>query len=213
MEKQTDLIEFVHNQCINTRSREVYLHGYINDEEEMGVDNRMGVMLMKNMHMLDNLSDKPICIHMHTIGGYVSDGMSIFNTIQFSRSFVTVVAYSEAQSMSSIILQAADKRVMMPDTVFMLHRGSDHMDGTHLACASYMEFAKRWQKRLTKIYIKGCMKGAFFKDKTEKYVTDYINKKMDSKGDWWLDAEEAIHYGFADCIVENLQELKTPYEK
>ncbi len=213
MEKQTDLIEFVHNQCINTRSREVYLHGSITDEEEFGVDNRMGVVFMKNMHMLDNLSDQPICIHMHTIGGYVHDGMSIFNTIQFSRSFVTMVAYAEAQSMSSVILQAADKRVMMPDTVFMIHRGGADFSGTHLEGVSYMDFAQLWQKKINKIYVKGCMKGEFFKDKTEKYIIDYINKKMDSKGDWWLDAEEAIHYGFADCIVENLQELKTPYEK
>ena len=42
--------------------------------------------------------------------------MAIFDAIKICRSHVTILVYGQAESMSSIILQAADKRIMMPNS-------------------------------------------------------------------------------------------------
>ena len=46
---------------------------------------------------------------MHSVGGNWNDGMAIFDAIELCQSYVTIIVYGQAESMSSIILQAADK--------------------------------------------------------------------------------------------------------
>ena len=125
MQLNIDTISDVHGYGLDVKNREIYLHGYIaNTDEDPGVEYRMATSFYKNIRMLDALSRDPIIIHMHSIGGNWSDGMAIYDAITLSRSYVTIVAYGQAESMSSIILQAADKRVMTPNSYFMLHYGS-----------------------------------------------------------------------------------------
>ncbi len=216
MAEQTPIIDYVHNHSINLKSREIYLHGYIdNVDEEPGVDYRMAGAFMKNLHLLDNTSKKPICIHMNTVGGMWEDGMSIHNAIQTSHSFVTIIAYAHARSMSSIIIQAADKRVLMPDTIFMVHYGTMGFEGECIAAISNSDFTKKINRRMLDIYAARCIHGQFFKEKdySEAQIRKYIDRKMKDKGDWWMDAEEAIYYGFADQIAEDITELKIAYEE
>ena len=61
---------------------------------------------------------------MHSVGGEWSDGMAIYDAISMSRSYITIIAYGQAESMSSIIFQAADRRLITPNTYFMSHYGS-----------------------------------------------------------------------------------------
>ena len=152
---------------------------------------------------------------MNTVGGVWEDGMSIHNAIQTSPSFITIIAYAHARSMSSIILQAADKRVLMPDAVFMTHYGTLGFDGECVAAISASDFTKKINKRMLHIYAAKCVNGQFFKEKeyNETKVRKYLDRKMKDKGDWWMDAEEAIYYGFADEIAEDIMKLKVAYEE
>ena len=57
------------------------------------------------------------------------------------------------------------------------------------------------------LYAKRCVDGLFFKDKfgkkqSEKQVKNYLIRKLKS-GDWYMNAEEAVYYGFADAILHN----------
>ncbi len=60
---------------------------------------------------------------MHSVGGSWNDGMAIFDAIQLSKSYVTIISYGQAESMSSVILQAADKRVKisLPECIGMVY--------------------------------------------------------------------------------------------
>ena len=55
------------------------------------------------------------------------------------------------------------------------------------------------------IYTERCIEGPFFQNRykslTKDKVRNYIKKKMQQKGDWWLNAEEAVYYGFADGVL------------
>ena len=196
------LISEIHNHHINHLSREIYLHGYVDADEEPGVEYRMATSFVKNMHVLESKGSKNILVHMHTIGGNWSDGMAIFNTIQMSKSTVTVLGYAQASSMSGIVFQAADKRVLMPDCEMMIHHGSIAVSDTTMAVKSAVDQNEKSCRRMLQIFAERAVAGRYFKDRkySLKRTMTFIDQKIRQAGDWYLTPEEAVYYGFADGI-------------
>jgi len=128
---EPDILKDLHDYGANIASREIFLHNHFHteDNENPGVEYRMSNTFIKNLRVLDFKSDLPIIIHMQSIGGNWDDGMAIFDAITMCRSYVTIVAYGQASSMSSIIFQAADWRLMTPNTNFLSHYGSTGIEG------------------------------------------------------------------------------------
>ena len=208
-----DLLYDLHNYGANVDTREVFLHNYYasDDAENPGVEYRMSNTFLKNIRALEIKSDKPITIHMHSVGGEWSDGMAIYDAIVMSKCFVTIIAYGQAESMSSIIFQAADKRLMTPNTYFMSHYGSTAAGGEYLSVQNWVKYEKIICDIMLDIYACSCISGKFFKEKygpkpdVEKVKT-YLSRKLKS-GDWYLSAEEAVYYGFADEVMHSWQNL------
>ncbi len=212
-----DTISDVHSYGLDVKNRELYLHGYVgNTDDDPGVEYRMAANFYKNLRMLDCINQDPIIIHMLSEGGEWSNGMAIFDAICICRSYITIVTYGQAESMSSIILQAADKRILTPNAHFMLHYGSVDCSGDHLSAHNYAKVDRRNTETMIDIYSGGCVKGKYFKehynDLTEEKVRNYLKRKL-KDGDWYLDANEAVYYGFADAVLEtrkypNIESLK-----
>mgnify|MGYP003321978625 CR=1 FL=1 len=93
------------------------------DEGESGVDNFMAESFIKGIHILSTRSSEPITILMNNPGGEWYHGMAIYDAIRTSTCYCTIKVYGHAMSMGSLILQAADHRVMMPNSRFMIHYG------------------------------------------------------------------------------------------
>ena len=112
----------MHNHCVNLNLRDIYLHSYYqkDDIEEPGVDYRQATTFIKNVHMLDQPPHRPILVHLQSIGGDWDNGMAMFNAMQFAVSYITMLAYSQASSMSGILFQSASLRIMMPDCHFLM---------------------------------------------------------------------------------------------
>lgn len=200
-----DTISDIHGYNLDVKNREIYLHGYIgNTDEDPGVEYRMATNLYKNVRLLDSISNDPILIHMMSIGGEWDAGMAIYDSILIAKSYVTIIAYGQASSMSSIILQAADNRVMTENSHFMLHYGSVDCGGDHLSAHNYAKVDKKNTETMIDIYTDGCVKSKYFKehytDITEEKVRNYLKRKL-KDGDWYLDANEAVYYGFADAVL------------
>ena len=166
----------------------------------------MSNIFLKNIKSLELASRDPITIYMNSIGGEWSDGMTIFDSIKLSPCYITIIVYGQAESMSSIILQAADERVLTPHAHFMPHYGSTDISGDYLSVQNYVRFEKNICDTMFKIYSDRCYKGNFFKERyggtkdTISKVSYWLKNKMKS-GDWYMDAQEAIEYGFADKIL------------
>lgn len=200
------LIAEVHDYGVNVKSREIYLHSRTEGayDGEPGVEYAMATGFIKNLHLMDQPPNKPILVHLHSIGGCWDNGMAIFNAVQFSTSYVTMLAYSQASSMSGIILQSAPLRVMMPDCHFMMHYGWDNTGENHpLAIKCYADFGIKACKRMIEIFAERAIGGKFFtrKSATVQSVAKFFDKKLKEKIDWYMDAEEAVWYGLADCIL------------
>jgi len=199
----SQLITDIHDRNINVQTREIYLHSVYGSGEEAGIDYRVATTFIKNLHILEREGKGNILVHTHTDGGSYTDGMMILHAMRLSKCVINALAYGQASSMSGIILQGADKRILMPDCDFLIHHGSISIEDSSRAAREAIAWNEKACKRMLHIFAARAIIGRFFKEK--KYslgrIKDYIDKKIQSKADWYLSPEEAVYYGFADGVL------------
>lgn len=194
----------IHNFNLDTKNREIYLHSYVNEQEEGGVDYRCAVVFEKNLRYLNNISKDPILVHMHLPGGDWQDCLGMYDAIKFSKSKIIILAYAKAESSSSFLFQAADLRVLMPNTNVMIHYGSFSLDGEHSkAAAAGIQWNERECDKMIEIFTNRCMESQIAKQKNWKKMMakKHITSQLANKCDWILNANEAVEYGFADGVL------------
>lgn len=198
----TDLAN-IHNFNIDTKNREVYLHSNTESETESGVDHRVAIMFEKNIRHFNMLSNDPILVHMHLPGGDWEDCMGIYDTIKSSKSRINILAYSKVQSASSIIFQAADLRILMPNVNMLIHYGSISIDDEHKAAISSLQWSEKESSKMIDIFVEKWLLSPMAKEKNWKraIARKHIHSQLANKSDWILTAEEAVYYGFADSIL------------
>lgn len=208
VEFQRNRLEEIHDYGIDTEHFMIYLQGVednqvddVEDVQEPGVEFRMANRFIKNLDVLTGIdSDRPITVSMKTCGGSWEEGMAIYDAILTAPNPVTVINYTWARSMSSIILQAANKRVMMPHSTFMFHMGTFASSGTWKQFFADADFAVRTADEMLKVYIDRMKKQGKAKHWSRKRIEDWLIEQMDKKEEVYFKAEDAIKWGFADEI-------------
>ncbi len=215
-EQDIDLYN-IHNYNINPKGREIYLHSYLDTEEEGGVDYRSAIIFEKNIRYLNSLSIEPILVHMHLPGGVWGDCMGIYDTIKLSKSKIIILAYGSVESASSVILQSADLRILMPNTNVLIHYGSISVDNEHKAALSWVQWSEKESEKMIDIFTEKYINSDMAKSKNLKKLIakKHIIAQLANKCDWILTAQEAVNYNFADGVlgskkypnVESLQDI------
>lgn len=124
-------------------------------------------------------------------GGDVISGMALFDYILMLRRAghkVTTIALGYAASMAGILLQAGDVRVMGSEAWLLIHEGSFGAGGSAGQVEDTVEWVKKIQKRILKIFAA-----------RSKLSATQLNARWNRK-DWWLDAEESLKLGLCDEI-------------
>ena len=181
---------------------EVYNYGVTGEEaNEPGVEYMMANRFIKNLNIcMRKNSEQPILIHMKTCGGLWEEGMAIYNAIKACPNPVTILNYTWARSMSSLIFQAANKRVMMPDSSYMFHEGTWGFSGTVKQARTEYEQLLKTGDRMLEIYIRAMKKNGIYKDKPEKWIKKYLESYMDKKEEVYLNDHATVEYGLADEV-------------
>jgi ATP-dependent protease ClpP protease subunit len=202
-----DLIHQLHNYDVDLKSNHIYLMGVdrgyeVNSgTEEPGVEFIMASRFIKNINICMRVNqDKPIIIHMKTCGGDWQEGMAIYDAIKSCPSRVIILNYTHARSMSSIIFQAADKRIMMPNSYFMLHDGTYGIEGTVKQVKSAVKFEERTEKTMLEIYATSMGENGAMAGKDKSKIKKWLRSQMDSEEDVYLTAEQAVFFGLADAV-------------
>ena len=166
---------------------------YSDDGSESGTDGAMAERSVKNLHILDQLNQEPITIIMNNIGGDTYHMFAIYDAIKACRSHVTVIVMGYAMSAGSLILQAADERIMSPSSRQMIHYGN-------WAVADHAKTAQKWAKE--------CERGDRWSERCylerirEKHPTFSLKKLQKLLNfDTFLSAEESVSLGLADKIL------------
>jgi len=202
---QNNTFNNIHDYNIDIENREIYLHSYFNEEaDESGLDYRAAIVFEKNLRYLNIISLDPILIHMHLPGGDWQDCLGMFDAIKASKSKVCIVATAKVESSSSVLLQAADLRILTPNTNFLIHYGSISVDNEHKAALSTVQWSEKESEKMIDIFTEKCMNNSSIsKEKNWKKMMarKHIVNQLATKRDWILTAEEAVSYGFADGIL------------
>lgn len=205
----TDMYHYLsclHDLGMDPQARELYLTGEpgLSDEfgQEPGVEYTMATRFIKNLRFLALESSDPVLIHMKTCGGSYEEGFAIYDAIKSCPCYVTILSYTHARSMSSIILQAADKRVLMPNSYFLIHWGTTNLCGDHQQVLSNAEFARKMEGQFLDVYLDAMQGSDTWSGNIRSFIEKQLRDKMGRKTDVILTSEETISWGLADEIFD-----------
>jgi ATP-dependent protease ClpP protease subunit len=206
---QDDPLFYLYNHDLDVKGSEIFLGGVDRgyevapDGAEPGVDYVMANRFIKNARTL--MKNKPkddLLVHMSSCGGDWNFGMAIYDSIRAYPNRVTILAYGHARSMTSIILQAANKRVLMPHCDFMFHLGSYGDYGTQKEVESNISFYKKSTTIMLDIYSSRMKERGKFQNKTIKYIKDWLKREMDKRENVWMTPKQAVELGLADEVFD-----------
>jgi len=132
-------------------------------------------------------------VHIHSYGGLVYEGWAIFNTLDSHPADVHTYVDGSAMSMASVILQAGGTRHIAKNGTVMIH------NPVSIAIGEAKDFEKA-ARNLTKIrdqIIQAYIDGGVKADRAE------LERMMDEET--YLNAEEALEYGFVDVIGDEVE--------
>jgi ATP-dependent Clp protease protease subunit len=194
-----DDIDKFHDYSLYIPSRTVYMGSETADDgAESGVDYGMAQRQIKNLHILDVASADPITIIMNNPGGDMFHGLAIYDAIKACRSHVTIKVFGHAMSMGSIILQAADTRVMAANSSQMIHYGQVSVDNEAKTTYKTVDEYKRIDKLMEKMYLSKIQK------KQPLFTIARLRAMLNN--DTFLTAQQSVDLGLADEILGDTSE-------
>ena len=138
---------------------------------------------------------KPIRIIVDCGGGSLSVSETISNIIKMSKTPVIGIALGFVASGASVIFLSCHKRYALPNTVFVLHKGScNGVSGTYDEIVS---FARDYEKQIEMLM-------NFYIDNT-KYSQEEIEENIQT--DWYIRMDEAQSKGLVDELITNIDVL------
>ena len=192
---------------INPATRRIIMGSVTSDTwsegGESGVDADMWKRLAAGLTVLERWpviegADPGITIEMSNPGGDAYHMFGIYDRIRRSPLNIAIEVYGYAMSAGSVILQAADKRMITPHATMLLHYGSDGFYGHSHDFQSHAKEAKRINTAMEDIYL-GRMNAKALADGKKPWTRHRLQEKM--RFDWYITAEEAVACGLADEIL------------
>jgi len=186
MRGKKDDIELFHLYNIFPAKRLVELTGEI--------DENTTAITCRNLIALD-YSDAAITILLNTPGGDWYNGMAIYDTIKNCKSHITIVGIGHVMSMGTVIMQAADERIISPNCRLMIHYGTDGYEGQSQNLVQAGHEAQYLQDKMTDI---------FYKKMIEKHPK-YKKKSLEAllATDQYMTPEYFVRLGLADKVANS----------
>ena len=204
--KAEDTITQIHDYGLDLRANHIYLSGeeayshWESDGIEPGVEYLMASKFIKNLNVLQLRSNKPILIHLKSCGGMYEEGMAIYDAIKACPNPITILNYTHARSMSSLIFLAGDKKVMMPHSTYMFHGGEVHFGGTHKQFMTEAKESVKSFEMMLDIYEDALKAQGKMKSRSRKVIREWLNEEMNKKEEVYFSAKQAVEMGFADEV-------------
>ena len=134
--------------------------------------------------------DKDIQFYINSPGGSVTDGMAIYDTMQFIKCDVSTICIGMAASMGAVLLAAGakGKRLALPNAEIMIHQPSGGTKGQASDIKIQAEWMLRTREKLNRILAECTGQSV------EKVA-------IDTERDNFMPAEEAVKYGLIDKVL------------
>ncbi|MCI8688291.1 MAG: ATP-dependent Clp endopeptidase proteolytic subunit ClpP [Lawsonibacter sp.] len=135
--------------------------------------------------------DKDIQFYINSPGGSVTDGMAIYDTMQYIKCDVSTICIGMAASMGAFLLSsgAKGKRLALPNAEIMIHQPSAGTQGQITDMAIHLKRLEIVKTRMNRILAENT-------GKSIEVVT------ADCERDNFMTAQEALEYGLVDKVLE-----------
>ena len=131
-------------------------------------------------------------MRIHSPGGDVFEGMTIYNLLKGCSAYITCYIDGLAASMGSVIAMAADKIIMPENGFMMIHKPWGGQMGDAEDMRKYADLLDKVESTLLASYVNKT-------GKTEDEISNLLAEET------WFTGSEAVEAGFADELSEPLQ--------
>ncbi len=151
-----------------------------------------GLVVAQLLYLEGQDSEKDINLYINSPGGSVSDGLAIFDTMNYIKCDVSTICMGLAASMGAFLLAAGakGKRYALPNSEIMIHQPSGGAKGQATDINIHAQHILKTKAKLNKILA----------ERTGQTVEQIAN---DTERDNFMSAEEALKYGLIDKIMFN----------
>jgi ATP-dependent Clp protease protease subunit len=134
--------------------------------------------------------DKDISFYINSPGGSVSDGLAIYDTMQFVKPAVSTLCIGQAASMGALLLAAGarGKRFCLPNSRVMIHQPMGGFQGQASDVEIHAREILNRKAKLNEIFAKHTGQ-------------DLKTVERDTDRDNFLSAEQAQGYGIVDKVL------------
>ena len=134
---------------------------------------------------------KDISLYINSPGGSVTDGMAIYDTMNFLQCDIVTYCVGQAASMATLLLAAGTKgkRYALPNSRVMMHQPTGGATGQTSDISIAAKEILRWRARMNELI-------SIHTNKTPKEIAN------DSDRDFYLTAKDALAYGIVDKVIE-----------
>ena len=153
-------------------------------------DDSADIICAELFYLESDAPDKDIYMYINSPGGVVTAGLAIYDTMQYISCDVWTICLGQAASMGAVLLSAGSKgkRVALPNARVMIHQPLGGAQGQ----ATDMEIQTKEMLRV--------------KRRLNEILVHHTGQPMevvsrDTERDFFLTAEEAVHYGIVDKVV------------
>ncbi len=161
--------------------------------------NMSNLVIAQLLHLEAENPQRDIYMYINSPGGSVTDGLAIYDTMQFIKPKISTICMGQASSMGAFLLAAGEKgkRFALPNSRIMIHQPLGGVQGQ----ASDIEIHA---KEILKIKNK-------LNELLHKHTGQPIKKiEEDTDRNFFMDAYEAMEYGIIDEVISS---RKTGEEK
>ena len=136
--------------------------------------------------------NKDISLYINSPGGSVTDGMAIYDTMQYIKCDVSTICMGMAASMGAFLLAAGTKgkRYALPNADIMIHQPSGGAQGQATDIEIHTQHILHTKQKLNEILAKN----------TGQPLETI---KQDTERDNFMTAQQALEYGLIDKVIEH----------
>ena len=150
-----------------------------------------GVVVAQLLYLEGQDPEKDISLYINSPGGVITDGMAIYDTMQYIKCDVSTICLGMAASMGAVLLAAGakGKRFALPNSEIMIHQPSGGAQGQATDISIHANHILRVKDKLNHI----------LSERTGQPL-EVIQK--DTERDNFMTAQEALEYGLIDKVLE-----------
>ena len=151
-----------------------------------------GVVVAQLLYLEGQDPEKDISLYINSPGGVITDGMAIYDTIQYIKCDVSTICIGMAASMGAFLLAAGakGKRFALPNSEIMIHQPSGGAQGQATDISIHANHILRVKDKLNQIL-------------SERTGQPLEVVKRDTERDNFMTAQEALEYGLIDKVIEH----------